>query len=121
MAGEDFVQVTLTAAGVAKAGAGKYIRVTFAASDLKFEVGTPQRVTRFEWANLSRMKYEGQPIFEIVPSGAPAAAAAPAAVTPAKPAAPAPAPNHPGRIYPPAPGAPDSGFAPTAAAAEEKK
>ncbi len=121
MAGEDFVQVTLSAAGVAKAGAGKYIRVTFGASDLRFEVGTPLRVTRFEWANLSRMKAKGQPIFAVVPSGA-AAAAAPAAVAaPAKPAAPAPAPNHPGRIYPPAPAAPDSGFAPTATAAEEKK
>jgi hypothetical protein len=121
MAGEDFVQVALTAAGVEKAGAGKYIRVRFAATDLRFEVGMPLRLTRFEWASVAPMKYNGQPIFEVVPSGAPAAVVAPATAAPAKPAAPDTATNRPGKIWPPAAGAPDSGFASTAAAAEEKK
>ena len=110
MAGEDYVQVQLTAAGVEMAGTGKYVRVLFANSDLTFDIGKPLRVTRFEWSSLRARLFKGQPIFEVVPSGAPAAAAAPApSPSPAAPAA--VAPNHPSKIWPPEP---------TPASAEEK-
>ncbi len=109
MAGADFVQVQLSAAGVKMAGAGAVVRVVKAQSDFVFKAGVPQRVTlAWEWAKLlAPMKYQGQPIFEIVAATAAPATAGTAAVAAASAAAPsAPAtvaPNHPAKIWPKAP------------------
>jgi hypothetical protein len=84
MAGEDFVQVQLSAAGVKMAGAGGVVHVTHTRPDLVFKAGAaPQRVTRaFDWnAVLSQLRYQGQPIFEVAPAS-PAPAAKPVAAPP---------------------------------------
>jgi hypothetical protein len=72
MAGEEFVQVQMSAAGVAYAGVGGVIRAENSRSHFAFVAGEAQRVVRgYEWGYLRDLKdAAGKPLFEIVPSAA---------------------------------------------------
>lgn len=78
MAGEDFVYVQLSSTAQ-KAGRA---RVTAGRCDLIFTAGEPpQRLTRaYEWdVILSHQRFEGQPMFELVPARPAASAIVPVA------------------------------------------
>jgi hypothetical protein len=75
----DFVQVQLTAAGVAFAGAAGVVRVGNGHFDYTFKAGTPVRMLSSEWRkHFSKQRSSGQPIFEIAGGSAAATTAAPA-------------------------------------------
>lgn len=62
----DFVNVQLSAAGVAFAGAVKQVRISNGHFSYTFTAGTAVRVLTSEWSRvLSRERYQGQPIFEL--------------------------------------------------------
>jgi hypothetical protein len=68
VAGEDFVHVQLSAAGVKRAGPGGQLRITAGRnSSFVFQVGQSLRVTRaYEWnVLLKQEQFEGQPIVEL--------------------------------------------------------
>ena len=97
MAGEDFVHVQLSAAGVKMAGAGGCVRITAGrSSSFLFVVGQSQRVTKaYEWnALLQNERFQGQPIFELV-NPAPVAAKPVVTVRPAVPHVPVMGPGLP--------------------------
>jgi hypothetical protein len=77
MAGEDFVQVKLSAAGEEMAGSGGTLSISKGRRSFTFKAGVVQRIERsWEWNMvLSGETFQGSPIFEI--AGAPAATAAP--------------------------------------------
>ena len=82
MAGEDFINVKLSAAGVKYAGRGGQVAVHNSRREFTFKAGEAQRVLlAYEWsAVLGPMRTPaGEPMFEIVPE-----AATPASATPAK-------------------------------------
>jgi hypothetical protein len=80
----DFVNVRLAAAGLTFAGSNGTVRIANAHMDYKFSGDTAQRVLTSEWSKIfSIEKYNGAPMFELVPT---AQAAAPVATQ----AAPAP-------------------------------
>lgn len=100
----DFVQVQLSAAGIAFA-AGGAVRISTAHFSYEFKPGTQVRVLTSEWSGaLSRERISGETIFELVP--------APADATPSTAAAPAPVEAESQTKAPPA--------APAAAAAKQK-
>lgn len=70
MAGEDFVQVKLSAAGEKAAGPGGALRIANGRRAFAFEAGKVLRIERsYEWsAMLARETCEGAPMFEIVQS-----------------------------------------------------
>ena len=75
----DFVQVQLSATGIAFAGKGATLRVGNGHFDYTFMPGAPVRVLTSEWRKtLSLKAYAGQPILEVAPT---------AAAAPAKPVA----------------------------------
>jgi putative intracellular protease/amidase len=80
MAGEDFVQVKLSATGEAMAGAGGTLSISKGRRSFTFKAGVAQRIERsWEWnVVLAGETFQGKAIFEIVTAGAPAAAPAPA-------------------------------------------
>jgi hypothetical protein len=80
MAGEDFVQVQLSAAGVKMAGAGGTVQIVIGRGNFSFKAGESQRVTNaYDWLVLLKdRRWNGQPIFEV----APAVASAPTAPAP---------------------------------------
>ncbi|MDR3797963.1 MAG: hypothetical protein P4K93_07410 [Terracidiphilus sp.] len=74
----DFINVQLSAAGVAMAGKNGALQVNTAHLSYSFTPGSPTRVLTSEWAKvLSRELYQGKPIFEPAPAEA---APAPVAV-----------------------------------------
>jgi hypothetical protein len=74
----DFVNVRLSDAGRNFAGPNGTVRIANAHMNYKFNGDQPQRVLTSEWSKVfSAEKYDGNPIFELVP---PAIAAAPAPV-----------------------------------------
>jgi hypothetical protein len=78
----DFVQVQLTAAGIAFAGAGQTLRVCNGHFDYTFTPGNPVKVLISEWSRvLSAQLSNGQPVFELVSTGAQAAQQSGASVT----------------------------------------
>jgi hypothetical protein len=70
MAGSDFVDVQLSAAGIAAAGGQKgSLRITAAHLSYQFKPGARVRVLTSEWAKvLSKHKLKGQLIFELAPA-----------------------------------------------------
>jgi sulfur relay (sulfurtransferase) DsrC/TusE family protein len=79
----DFVEVQLTADGAKVAP----VRITNGHFVYKFKPGATQRVLTSEWSKIiSKEKWQGKPLFELVPD-APAAAAVPAPAATPKPAA----------------------------------
>jgi hypothetical protein len=79
MAGEDFVQVKLSAAGEAMAGAGDTLSISKGRRAFTFKKGVAQRIEKsWEWNMvLSGETFAGKPIFEIDATTAAAAPAAP--------------------------------------------
>jgi hypothetical protein len=76
----DFVQVQLSAAGLAFAGAGGQVRIANGHFCYIFTPGKPVRVLASEWRRVLSIKlFNGQPIFEIAPAilSTPTAPAAP--------------------------------------------
>jgi hypothetical protein len=74
----DFVQVQLTAAGVAFAGSGGSVRVANGHFTYLFTATAPVRVLISEWRRtLSTKTFQGAPILAIVPDAEPPAAATP--------------------------------------------
>jgi hypothetical protein len=73
MAGKDFIDVQLTAAGVKYAGAGGVVGVYNGRREFKFTAGQPAKVLKaYEWDKvLATMKAFGEPMFEIVQYQAP--------------------------------------------------
>ena len=84
----DFVNVQLSATGVAMAGKNGSLQLNTAHLSYTFKPGSSTRVLTSEWAKvLSRELYQGQPIFEPAPAEttpAPVAAAAETNPAPAK-------------------------------------
>jgi hypothetical protein len=73
-AAPDFVQVQLTAAGVAFAGAGGYVRIANGHFAYTFTAVQPVRVLSSEWARmLSRQCAGGAPILQLAVAAAKAA------------------------------------------------
>jgi len=67
----DFVDVQLSAAGVAMVGADGALQITNAHLSYKFTPGTVTRVLTSEWSKvLSRETFGGDPIFEPAPAAA---------------------------------------------------
>lgn len=72
----DFVNVQLSAAGAAAAGAKGQLRLLASHIDYTFTPGAPVRVLVSDWTKvLSRETLKGNLIFELAPDGAAAAAA----------------------------------------------
>jgi hypothetical protein len=64
----DFVEVQLSAAGIAAAGENGTLRITAAHMSYQFAPGQPVRVLTSEWAKvLSTEQLKGQLIFELAP------------------------------------------------------
>jgi hypothetical protein len=75
----DFVQVQLSAAGVAMAGTGAQVRIANGHFSYVFTAGQSTRVLNSEWRRTLSLKMsQGKPIFQIAASLADAPAAAPA-------------------------------------------
>jgi hypothetical protein len=74
VAGEDFVHIQLSAAGVKMAGTGGQVRITAGRGSFVFVVGQSQRVTKaYEWnVLLKNERFQGQPILELTAAAAPA-------------------------------------------------
>jgi hypothetical protein len=67
----DFVDVQLSAAGVAMVGADGALQIANAHLSYKFTPGTVTRVLTSEWSKvLSRETFGGDPIFEPAPAAA---------------------------------------------------
>jgi hypothetical protein len=67
----DFVDVQLSAAGVAMVGADGSLQITNAHLSYKFTPGASTRVLTSEWSRvLSKELFRGEPIFEIAPAEA---------------------------------------------------
>ena len=65
----DFVEVELSAAGVAAAGANGALRITAARMSYEFKPGVPVRVLTSEWAKvLSLETLKGKLLFELAPA-----------------------------------------------------
>src|SRR5208282_1066067 len=75
MAGTDFVEVQLSAAGVKMAGASGTVGVHNGRRDFVFKAGVPQKVlAAYEWSHvLAPTLYQGQPVFELAPAAGSAA------------------------------------------------
>lgn len=74
----DFVQVQLSASGIAFAGEGAQVRIVNGHYNYLFTPGSPVKVLTSEWSrSLSLKNFNGQPILEV----AAASAADPAAPT----------------------------------------
>jgi hypothetical protein len=74
----DFVQVVLTAAGVAKAGTGGVLKIANGHFNYAWQPGTSVRVLTSEWRKcFSKMLYQGQPIFQLAPATSATTAAPP--------------------------------------------
>lgn len=66
-AASDFVEVQLSAAGVAYAGAGGAVRIANAHFSYVFTAATPVRVLTSEWRRVLSLKtYQGAAILQIV-------------------------------------------------------
>jgi hypothetical protein len=82
----DFVNIQLSAAGIAAAGANGALRITAAHLSYQFTPGAPVRVLTSEWSKvLSRETLKGKTIFELAP--AVVLTAAPVAAKPQTPVA----------------------------------
>lgn len=78
-AASDFVEVRLSAAGIAYAGQGATVTISNGHFSYVFSGATPVRVLTSEWRRVLSVKQsQGQPLFET----APAAPAAPAVAAP---------------------------------------
>jgi hypothetical protein len=76
----DFVQVRLSAAGAAFAGAGAQIRIANGHFSYLFTEAQPTRVLTSEWRRtLSLRAFKGVALLEIAPAAAPAPLLTPAA------------------------------------------
>ena len=64
----DFVDIQLSAAGIAMVGANGALQITNAHLSYKFTPGVSTRVLTSEWSKmLSRESYQGKSIFELAP------------------------------------------------------
>jgi hypothetical protein len=65
MAGSDFLDIELSAAGLQMGGEGGAIRITTRNFSYQVKAGSTVRVLTSEWFNvLSKENYQGQPIFQ---------------------------------------------------------
>lgn len=65
MAGSDFINIELSAAGLQMAGAGGSVRVTARHMNYEIKAGASVRVLTSEWSLvLSKHFYDGQPVFQ---------------------------------------------------------
>jgi hypothetical protein len=70
MAGEDFITIQLSAAGVEFAGAGGVVAIRNSRREFEFHAGQPQKVLRaYEWSHiLSPMMVGADPMFDVAPA-----------------------------------------------------
>jgi hypothetical protein len=77
----DFVEIQLSADGLAMAGPGGALCITTQHFSYAFKPGTTVRVLTSEWSRtLSREQSNGRPIFEVAPASAAQGATAVAAL-----------------------------------------